>query len=174
MIPTPEVFEAPEDYYNELYPATFRLPKQLIHVQPFCIEEEVPDYDMDSEDDAWLEQQKNLLHELTALKFEEMMDKLEKCSGQHVVTINEAKLLLNEKEDLIIAVFDYWLNKRLRTQQSLIPLVKTERRDGAASNNPYIAFRRRTEKMQTRKNRKNDEISYEKMLKLRRDLSRAV
>lgn len=28
--------------------------------------------------------------------------------------------------------------------------------------------------MQTRKNRKNDESSYEKMLKLRRDLSRAV
>lgn len=28
--------------------------------------------------------------------------------------------------------------------------------------------------MQTRKNRKNDETSYEKMLKLRRDLSRAV
>ena len=28
--------------------------------------------------------------------------------------------------------------------------------------------------MQTRKNRKNDEASYEKMLKLRRDLSRAV
>ena len=40
--------------------------------------------------------------------------------------------------------------------------------------NPYICFRRRTEKMQTRKNRKNDEASYEKMLKLRRDLSRAV
>lgn len=174
VIPTPEVFKAPEDYYNELYPANFRLPKQLIHVQPFAIEEDVPDYDMDSEDEAWLEQQKDLLHELTAFKFEEMMDKLEKCSGQHVVTINEAKLLLREKEDLIIAVFDYWLNKRLRTQQSLIPLVKTERRDGTTSNNPYIAFRRRTEKMQTRKNRKNDEVSYEKMLKLRRDLSRAV
>ena len=43
-----------------------------------------------------------------------------------------------------------------------------------ASTNPYIAFRRRTEKMQTRKNRKNDETSYEKMLKLRRDLSRAI
>lgn len=28
--------------------------------------------------------------------------------------------------------------------------------------------------MQTRKNRKNDESSYEKMLKLRRDLTRAV
>jgi enhancer of polycomb-like protein len=45
---------------------------------------------------------------------------------------------------------------------------------GTATNNPYLAFRRRTEKMQTRKNRKNDEASYEKMLKLRRDLYRAI
>lgn len=41
-------------------------------------------------------------------------------------------------------------------------------------NNPYLAFRRRTEKMQTRKNRKNDETSYEKMVKLKRDLTRAL
>lgn len=56
----------------------------------------------------------------------------------------------------------------------MILSVKTEHRTGSAANNPYLAFRRRTEKMQTRKNRKNDETSYEKMLKLRRDLSRAV
>ena len=56
----------------------------------------------------------------------------------------------------------------------LIPQVKGEKRDGSTGNNPYVAFRRRTEKMQTRKNRKNDEASYEKMLKLKRDLSRAV
>lgn len=59
-------------------------------------------------------------------------------------------------------------------QHPLILSVKTEHRVGTAPNNPYLAFRRRTEKMQTRKNRKNDETSYEKMLKLRRDLSRAV
>lgn len=59
-------------------------------------------------------------------------------------------------------------------QHPLLLTVKTENRFGSAANNPYLAFRRRTEKMQTRKNRKNDETSYEKMLKLRRDLSRAV
>ena len=52
--------------------------------------------------------------------------------------------------------------------------VKTEKGTGSNSSDPYVAFRKRTEKMQTRKNRKNDESSYEKMLKLRRDLSRAV
>ncbi|GFW59238.1 enhancer of polycomb homolog 2 [Trichonephila clavipes] len=91
-----------------------------------------------------------------------------------VITLKEAKLLLRDDDDIIIAVYDYWLNKRLKTQHPLIPQVKTEKRDGSTNNNPYVAFRRRTEKMQTRKNRKNDEASYEKMLKLRRDLSRAV
>jgi len=102
------------------------------------------------------------------------MDRLEKGSGQTVVTLQEAKALIKEDDDLIIAVYDYWLNKRLKTQHPLIPHVKTEARHGVANHNPYIAFRRRTEKMQTRKNRKNDESSYEKMLKLKRDLTRAV
>ena len=57
----------------------------------------------------------------------------------------------------------------------MIPQVKSDKFGGSGSSgNPYIAFRRRTEKMQTRKHRKNDEASYEKMLKLRRDLSRAL
>ncbi|PSN50502.1 hypothetical protein C0J52_10716 [Blattella germanica] len=139
----------------------------------FAMEQDIPDYDMDSEDEKWVQSQSKKM-DLSPLKFEEMMDRLEKGSGQTVVTLQEAKSLLKEDDDLIIAVYDYWLNKRLKTQHPLIPTVKTEHRLGSAANNPYLAFRRRTEKMQTRKNRKNDETSYEKMLKLRRDLSRAV
>lgn len=47
--------------------------------------------------------------------FEQMMDKLERSSGQTVVTLGEAKLLLERQDDLVIAVYDYWLNKRLKT-----------------------------------------------------------
>ena len=43
-----------------------------------------------------------------------MMDRLEKNSGQTVVTLNEAKSLLKQDDDFIIAVYDYWLNKRLK------------------------------------------------------------
>ena len=43
-----------------------------------------------------------------------MMDRLEKGSGQTVVTLQEAKALIKEDDDLIIAVYDYWLNKRLK------------------------------------------------------------
>ncbi len=48
----------------------------------------------------------------TTSQFEEMMDRLEKGSGTTVVTLEEAKALIKEDDDLIIAVYDYWLNKR--------------------------------------------------------------
>lgn len=177
IIPTPEVSDIQdEEIHTKLYPANYKQPRQLIHMQPFAMEQDITDYDMDSEDERWLDQQQSGRHllDLGPLKFEEMMDRLEKSSGQTVVSISDAKALLKEDDDLIIAVFDYWLNKRLKMQHPLILAVKTEHRTGTAPNNPYLAFRRRTEKMQTRKNRKNGETSYEKMLKLRRDLSRAV
>ncbi|XP_015112813.1 enhancer of polycomb homolog 1 [Diachasma alloeum] len=174
IIPTPEVTDLTDvEAYDKIYPADYKLPRQLIHMQPFAMEQDIPDYDMDSEDEKWVGVQSRKM-DLTPLQFEEMMDRLEKSSGQNVVTLNEAKALLKEDDDLIIAVFDYWLNKRLKTQHPLLLTVKTDHRLGSAANNPYLAFRRITEKMQTRKNRKNDETSYEKMLKLRRDLSRAV
>ncbi|XP_050673543.1 uncharacterized protein LOC126971337 isoform X1 [Leptidea sinapis] len=172
IIPTPEVARADVMFYERCYPPDYKMPKQHIHMQPLWEEQETPEYDMDSEDERWLKQQR--LPELTELKFEQMMDKLEKSSGQTVVTLNEAKLLLERQDDLIIAVYDYWLNKRLTTQHPLVLSVKTESRPGQSANNPYLAFRRRTEKMQTRKNRKNDESSYEKMLKLRRELASAL
>ncbi|XP_030388402.1 uncharacterized protein LOC115634683 [Scaptodrosophila lebanonensis] len=172
IIPTPEVLQTDQTFYDAYYPPDYKMPRQMIHMQPLGLDTEVPDYDMDSADEEWLSQQQRL--ELTELKFEQMMDRLEKSSGQTVVTLNEAKSLLNQDDETSISVYDYWLNKRLKMQHPLILTVKTESRPGASSNNPYLAFRRRTEKMQTRKNRKNDEASYEKMLKLRRDLQRAT
>lgn len=172
IIPTPEVSRIQDlDFYDKCYPPTYRIPKQLIHMQPLWQEEETPEYDLDTEDEEWLLKQRH--PDLTEQKFEEMIDRLEKSSGQTVVTLSEAKLLLERNDELGIAVYDYWLNKRLKTQHPLIPSVKTECRAGQSANNPYLAFRRRTEKMQTRKIRKNDESSYEKMVKLRRELMQA-
>ena len=84
------------------------------YISAFGMDQEIPDYDMDSEDETWLNEQAKKM-EITPLKFEEMLDRLEKGSGQQVVTLREAKLLLKEDDDLIIAVYDYWLNKRLKT-----------------------------------------------------------
>lgn len=92
----------------------------FIHIfSAFAMEQDIPDYDMDSEDEKWVGLQSRKM-DLTPLQFEEMMDRLEKSSGQTVVTLNEAKMLLKEDDDLIIAVFDYWLNKRLKTVSLLL------------------------------------------------------
>lgn len=49
----------------------------------FGMDQEIPDYDMDVEDELWfLEQAKKM--EITAFQFEQMMDRLEKGSGQQV------------------------------------------------------------------------------------------
>uniref|UniRef100_A0A3Q3W8N1 Enhancer of polycomb homolog n=1 Tax=Mola mola TaxID=94237 RepID=A0A3Q3W8N1_MOLML len=173
VIPVPEA-ECNITHYESLYPGEFKMPKQLIHIQPFSLDTEQPDYDLDSEDDTFVNKLKKKM-EITALQFEEMIDRLEKGSGQQLVSLQEAKLLLKEDDELIKEVFDYWSHKRKVFKGiCLISNVKQERRDGSSTSDPYVAFRRRTEKMQTRKNRKNDEVSYEKMLKLRRELSRAV
>lgn len=69
-----------------------------------------------------------------------------------LVSLQEAKLLLKEDDELIKEVFDYWSRKRKTSKcGSLIPNVKQEKRDGSSTSDPYVAFRRRTEKMQTRK-----------------------
>ncbi|CAG5929127.1 unnamed protein product [Menidia menidia] len=173
VIPVPEA-ESNITYYESLYPGEFKMPKQLIHIQPFSLDTEQPDYDLDSEDDAFVNKLKKKM-EISCLQFEEMIDRLEKGSGQQLVSLPEAKLLLKEDDELIKEVFDYWSRKRKSSKANcLLSNVKQEKRDGSSTSDPYVAFRRRTEKMQTRKNRKNDEASYEKMLKLRRDLSRAV
>ncbi|XP_009975690.1 PREDICTED: enhancer of polycomb homolog 1 isoform X2 [Tauraco erythrolophus] len=173
VIPVPEA-ESNIAYYESIYPGEFKMPKQLIHIQPFSLDAEQPDYDLDSEDEIFVNKLKKRM-DISPLQFEEMIDRLEKGSGQQPVSLQEAKLLLKEDDELIREVYEYWIKKRKNCRgPSLIPAVKQEKRDGSSTNDPYVAFRRRTEKMQTRKNRKNDEASYEKMLKLRRDLSRTV
>ena len=49
------------------------------------MDQEIPDYDMDSEDEHWLTKQTKKM-EVSPLKFENMMDRLEKGSGQTVST----------------------------------------------------------------------------------------
>uniref|UniRef100_A0AAR2JGY8 Enhancer of polycomb homolog n=1 Tax=Pygocentrus nattereri TaxID=42514 RepID=A0AAR2JGY8_PYGNA len=146
VIPVPEA-ESNVSYYDSLYPGDFRMPKQLIHIQPFSLDTEHPDYDLDSEDEAFVNRLRKKM-EVGALQFELMIDRLEKGSGQQLVTLQEAKLLLKEDDELIREVFEYWSRKRKACKGgSLTPVVKQEKRDGSSTSDPYVAFRRRTEKI---------------------------
>ncbi|XP_059896695.1 enhancer of polycomb homolog 2 isoform X2 [Gadus macrocephalus] len=173
VIPVPEA-ESNITYYDRLYKGELKVPKQLMHIQPLGLDNEEADYDMDSEDETLLNRL-NRKMEIKPLQFETMVDRLEKASTNQLVSLPEAKVLLNEDDYLLKSVYDYWVRKKKNCRApSLIPLIKLEKRDGSTNSDAYVAFRRRTEKMQTRKNRKNDEASYEKMLKLRREFSRTV
>lgn len=49
-------------------------------------------------------------------------------------------------------MFDYWSRKRKTCKfGTFVSNIKQEKRDGSSTSDPYVAFRRRTEKMQTRK-----------------------
>lgn len=174
VIPTPEFNTVPD--YTKLYKEGTRKPGQYIHAQPF-FHEDYPVYDMDEEDAKFLceEIRGRWMLQLTETAFEEMISQFEMNSGGSVITIEDAKLIMNEDDDLILLVYEYWLTKKLRLKHNLVPTVRAENvQSGQDKNNPYVAFRRRFEKMQTRKNRKLDENSYAVMLKLKRDFTRAV
>lgn len=48
------------------------------------LEEELPDYDLDSDDERWLNNQASKGLEITERQFERMMDRLEKSSEHQV------------------------------------------------------------------------------------------
>lgn len=64
---------------------------------------------MDSADEMWFDAQTK--NELSAFKFEQMMDRLEKIT---VCSLDDAKALVRRNE-VNQDVFDYWVNKRLKT-----------------------------------------------------------
>lgn len=176
VIPTPEVTRLIADdlkWHDKTYPPNCYPPKQLIHITPFTMEQDVPEYDYDSEDLDWLNTT-GKSNSITADKLEEFVDKWEKQSNYNIIDLAEAKSLTKEDEDTVLLIYDYWLRKRVRIGHTLSPAVRTEPIAGAPPNDSYVAFRKRRDKIQTRKNRKNDEASYEKMLKLRRNIARAV
>lgn len=176
VIPTPEVSKLVGDdlkWHDLTYPPNCYPPKQLIHITPFTMEQDVPEYDYDSEDSEWLNTT-GRSNSITGDKLEELVDKWEKHSTYNIIALADAKALTKDDEDTILLIYDYWLRKRVRLGHTLSPAVRTEPIVGAPPNDSYVAFRKRRDKIQTRKNRKNDEASYEKMLKLRRNIDKAV
>lgn len=81
---------------------------------------------------------------------------------QACMSYGDAKALLQDSEDIVKPVYEYWTSKRKKLDDTcicLIPQVRGEKRDGTTTNDPYVAFRRRTEKMQTRKVINKDNVS---------------
>lgn len=88
---------------------SIRSNKHFLFILALSLEQDIPDYDMDSADESWLDSQTK--SELTPFRFEQMMDRLEKIT---VCSLDDAKALVRRNE-VNQDVFDYWVNKRLKT-----------------------------------------------------------
>lgn len=67
-------------------------------------------------------------------------------------TLSDAQALVKKDEKVVKLFFEFWKEKRGKIKGlPLVPAVRTEKKDGVAMHDPYVAFRRRVEKMQTRK-----------------------
>lgn len=141
-------------------------------------------YDADSEDEDFLSTHK----EISIDDFEQIIERLETNSQHGIIQPDDARQLLQRfDQHLVDEVYGYWLDKRkkLASKFKPIPLVpkvslfggcprihsKTQvnmdiRKEEKGVINPYIAFRRRAEKVQTRKKQKAEVQHYEKMLRL--------
>lgn len=132
-------------------------------------ESEVCNYDLDDEDERWLSQLPQDCRP-TDLEFERGIAYLERSANKNVPTFIEFKSQLIVDHAMAELIYDYWIDRRLKTKAKLIFLVKTEDRP-RKHKDPYVAFRPCLEKMITRRNRANDYQEYLKMLKVRRDLA---
>lgn len=183
VIPTPKVDRVEDDRYHSTYHnRNQKRREKYIKVHAWqALERDDPEYDYDTEDEAWLESHPHIEPRI----LEKVFDTVENHSSETQVASEESVINFHKSLDssIVYEVYEYWVTKRIHVASTsvgnvgvggLIPRVRTEcRKDAQGAVNPYVAFRRRAEKMQTRKNRKNDEDSYEKILKLMHDMSKA-
>ncbi|MGH0127086.1 UNVERIFIED_CONTAM: hypothetical protein FKN15_068732 [Acipenser sinensis] len=120
VIPVPEA-GSNIAYYESLYPGEFKMPKQLIHIQPFSLDAEQPDYDMDSEDEAFVNKLKKKM-EITPLQFEEMIDRLEKGSGQQNDEASYEKMLKLRRDLSRAVTILEMIKRREKSKRELLHL----------------------------------------------------
>ncbi|CAI2349322.1 unnamed protein product [Caenorhabditis sp. 36 PRJEB53466] len=182
VIPTPKVNPVEVDRYDATYPSRNKNQRsKYIKVHAWqALERDEPEYDYDTEDETWLAEHTHIEPRV----LEKIFDTVESHSSETQIASEDSVINIHNALDssIVYEVYEYWLAKRTSAATTsgcvgvggLIPRVRTEcRKDAQGAVNPYVAFRRRAEKMQTRKNRKNDEDSYEKILKLVHDMSKA-
>uniref|UniRef100_A0A0N5BFJ3 Enhancer of polycomb-like protein n=1 Tax=Strongyloides papillosus TaxID=174720 RepID=A0A0N5BFJ3_STREA len=177
LIPTRPTEEINNDMYASLYKVVddkvlneeeyIRLPIPYLFSNPITM------YDADEEDYEWLEKRPYI----TIDELESIIETLENESTDITLCLpgNAENRLKHMTPGIVGEVYDLWLHKRtdcnLKGLRSLMPRVKTEcGKENHTSVNPYVCFRKRREKMQTRRTKKCGEINYFKMLYLRQNI----
>ncbi|CAD5216746.1 unnamed protein product [Bursaphelenchus xylophilus] len=124
--------------------------------EDYCMNSET--YEMDEEDQEWLEQQRKDQYRISDEDFEETIGIMENNSRKTVISL--AAMFVkqpNLSRELVTLIYDYWLNKRLKLCEttfpsaSLVPMVPSE--GDYEDKNPYVAFRKREGDIRRRSSR---------------------
>ncbi|KAI3384203.1 hypothetical protein SNEBB_005656 [Seison nebaliae] len=176
-IPVPKFEEIKSDEYDILYPKVVERPTEFITLNTFELDSLSLEYHLEEDDIIWLHSLNSETVQISEMLLETALDQLERHCINHTMVMSEAEQLLTFLPyHLFKLIYDYWLSKRERLKLRLInkapgpfadtryqPIASNALAQHYESANPYIAFRKRTEKIQTRKNQKNHEIYYEKL-----------
>lgn len=185
VIPTPKVTSLRDDEYNRIYQQDrgFQRSKKLIIFNdyvPFFLAQS--SYNADSEDEEWLNSRRNINID----DFEHIIEKLEISSQNDIIRPRNARALLSRYDfGLVDDVYDYWLQKRQKAASSkkhpcprllarIYSEISNRRDDNKSLANPYIAFRRRLDKVQTRKKQRTELSTYEKLLQINFVMKRSI
>ncbi|KAG5679625.1 hypothetical protein PVAND_009185 [Polypedilum vanderplanki] len=179
-IPVPEIVEIDEEIYDKFYPNNYQMPEKLVKTG-LC--DDPIEYDIDSEDEEWLEKYNSENPELSVDNFESLMEFLENyCGNKSIPKINDLQNFFKKHPaKMIQEVYDYWLEKRLKKNgKKLIHevLIETQthvpnKKSKIVKINPYVAFRPRDgEKMSLRKDRARNYENYRQMLQLKTNLKK--
>ncbi|TVY55435.1 Enhancer of polycomb-like protein 1 [Lachnellula cervina] len=189
-IPAPPAEKTVDIDYDALYSLRFKKPATYIRVS-YTVEEVTGcQYDMDSEDDTWLQaynQGKSASQKLSEDDFEKIVEVFEDTTENHTpfaavdntlipfeTMSAQIKLRLPSKLlDVAEHVYGHWKDRKQASgNKSIQPGLKFEINKDDDDADPYVCFRRR-EVRQTRKTRARDVQSVDKLKKLRKELEDA-
>ncbi|KAK1413749.1 hypothetical protein QVD17_35529 [Tagetes erecta] len=193
-IPTPEYVVV--DTYERDYSPTFNQPTSYLRARGVRAEiGEFVEYDLDNEDEDWLEQFNKEVKVLPAEKFETILFKLEvldhkarEKAGVITPTFGapipvlltfdaavEALQALSIQYGVFQSIYNYWKEKRERWQKPILRRLQPP--PPVNDTNPYNVFRPREKahRLHTRRmqRRENNVQSFEKLRQVRRNLEQA-
>ncbi|XP_072967464.1 uncharacterized protein [Typha angustifolia] len=193
-IPTPQFSDV--DTYERDYAPTFRQPTSYLRGRGARAEiGEFVEYDLDNEDEDWLEEFNHQRKILTPEKFETFLFKLEVLDHKAreragVITptfgspipvllqfdaATEALQSLSVRSAALQSIYNYWKEKRERWQKPILRHLQPP--PPVSDTNPYNVFRPREKaaRLHTRRmqRRENNVESFEKLRLVRRNLDQA-
>jgi len=182
-IPAPPADESADIDYDALYPLVFTKPTSYIRFSQTVEESTGCQYDMTTEDDVFLKEynKKKSGAKCSEDVFEKIMAVFEETATIHtpyasvdntVVPFETMKTVLAQQLDDKLQSFakdfyDHWI-----ARQQLQPTLKYETHQDNDDGDPYVCFRYR-EVRQTRKTRARDNVSADRLKKLRREMEEA-